>query len=259
MKKDTWSASQYIKFEQERNRPIMDLITQIPTIEVNKAIDIGCGPGNSTELLATYFPKAKSISGIDSSADMIKAARERMPDIHFEISDISNWEEKNLYDIILANASLQWVPDHKILFPSLIQKLNKNGSLAVQMPDNLNEPTHVLMRKTASEGTWASKLKDRSKRTKRESADWYYQLLKDKASTLNIWRTTYFHPLPGGHQAIIEWLKGTGLRPFLTPLDQNEQSKFLEKYTAEIAKVYRVYDNGNVLLPFPRLFIVATR
>ncbi len=83
MKKDTWSASQYIKFEQERNRPIMDLITQIPTIEVNKAIDIGCGPGNSTELLATYFPKAKSISGIDSSADMIKAARERMPDIHF--------------------------------------------------------------------------------------------------------------------------------------------------------------------------------
>lgn len=259
MNQDTWSASQYIKFEQERNRPIIDLIAQIPTTEVNKAIDIGCGPGNSTELLAAQFPKAESISGLDSSTDMIKAAQKRMPNVHFEISDISEWKDENHYDVILANASLQWVPDHNVLFPSLIQKLNKGGTLAVQMPDNLNESTHILMRKVASEGPWANKLKDESKRTKRESADWYYQLLEDKTSTLNIWRTTYFHPLHGGHEAIVEWLKGTGLRPFLAPLSQNEQSEFLEKYTTEIAKAYPIYDNGNVLLPFPRLFIVATR
>lgn len=259
MKQDTWSATQYLKFEQERNRPVIDLIAQIPTSKVNKAIDIGCGPGNSTELLSNHFPNAKDISGIDSSADMIKAAQIRIPELNFKIADISDWEDHNLYDVILANASLQWVPDHKVLFPSLIQKLNKNGSLAVQMPDNLNEPSHVLMRKIASEGTWANKLKNGSKRTERENVGWYYQLLKDKVSTLNIWRTTYFHPLPGGHEAIVEWLKGTGLRPFLAPLDHNEQSAFLEKYTAEIAKAYTTYDNGHVLLPYPRLFIVATR
>lgn len=259
MKQDTWSAAQYIKFEKERNRPITDLIAQIPANKANKAIDIGCGPGNSTELLAAHFPKATSISGIDSSADMVKAAKIRMPDIHFEVADISSWEDENLYDIIFANAALQWVPDHKALFPSLVQKLNKNGTLAVQMPDNLNEPTHVLMRKIASDNAWSEKLKDGSKRTERESADWYYQLLKNKVSTLNIWRTTYFHPLSGGHEAIVEWLKGTGLRPFLAPLDQAEQSAFLNKYVAEIAKVYPIYDDGSVLLPYPRLFIVATR
>jgi trans-aconitate 2-methyltransferase len=257
-KSDSWSAQQYSKFENERNRPVIDLLAHIPATSVKRAVDIGCGPGNSTELLRAHFPAA-IVSGMDSSTDMVTAARKRMPDVSFEVADISTWKGEGQYDVILANAALQWVPDHKTLFPSLISQLNPGGSLAVQMPDNFEEPAHRLMRSTAAEGPWAAKLADASKRVARETAGWYYGELRGQVSTLDIWRTIYYHPLAGGPAAIVEWFKGTGLRPFLDPLNEEEKAAFLAVYTAEIAKVYPVYDNGSVLLPFPRLFIIATR
>jgi trans-aconitate 2-methyltransferase len=257
-KADTWSAGQYTKFEKERNRPVKDLLAHIPTALVKKAIDIGCGPGNSTELLRRQYPDAL-ISGIDSSQDMISAARKRLPGLSFEVADISNWQTEDQYDIILANAALQWVPDHAQLFPRLIAKLTEGGSLAVQMPDNFNEPTHRLMRTTAAEGPWAKKIESAAERVARQSPDWYYQILKPEAASLNIWRTTYYHPLAGGTNAIVEWFKATGLRPFLDPLDAGEQAAYLDAYTSAIEKAYPVYADGSVLLPFPRLFILATR
>lgn len=255
---DSWSAKQYSKFENERNRPIIDLLAHIPATKVNTAADIGCGPGNSTALLQAHFPGA-IVSGMDSSDDMIAAARNRLPNVLFEVADISTWQGNGHYDVILANAALQWVPDHQTLFPSLMNKLNPGGSLAVQMPDNFDEPAHRLMRSTAEEGSWAAKLAGASKRIARESAGWYYEKLRGQVHTLDIWRTIYYHPLTGGAAAIVEWFKGTGLRPFLDPLEESEKAAFLAKYTEEIAKVYPVYDNGSVLLPFPRLFIIATR
>ncbi|HEY9260548.1 trans-aconitate 2-methyltransferase [Chitinophaga sp.] len=255
---DSWSAKQYSKFEKERNRPIIDLLAHIPATSVKTAVDIGCGPGNSTELLRAHFPAA-IVSGMDSSEDMIMAARKRMPDVSFEVADISTWQGDGKYDVILANAALQWVPDHKTLFPSLINQLNRGGSLAVQMPDNFEEPAQKLMRATAAEGPWAAKLKDAAKRVAREGAGWYYDHLRSQVSTLDIWRTIYYHPLAGGAAAIVEWFKGTGLRPFLDPLGEEEKAAFLAAYTAKIAKAYPVYDNGSALLPFPRLFIIATR
>lgn len=255
---DSWSARQYSKFEHERNRPIIDLLAHIPGKQVNKAVDIGCGPGNSTELLQAHYRKA-NVSGMDSSLDMIEAARRRMPEARFEVADIGKWQGEGPYDVILANASLQWVPDHGIIFPSLINKLAPGGSLAVQMPDNFDEPAHRLMRSTAVQGPWAGKLDGSSKRVARESADWYYQHLRNRVAALDIWRTTYYHPLSGGAEAIVEWFKGTGLRPFLDPLDVDEKAAFLAKYTAEIAIAYPAYADGSVLLPFPRLFIIATR
>lgn len=257
-KTDTWSASQYTKFENERNRPITDLLNRIPVKALSKAIDIGCGPGNSTELLKARFPDA-NVSGIDSSADMIDAAKKRLPSIQFDVVDITQWYDEESYDLIFANASLQWVPDHINLFPNLIQKLNKGGILAVQMPDNFEEPTHRLMRTVASEDQWKNKLLDATKRVAREGADWYYAHLRDKVTTIEIWRTTYFHPLQGGAKAIVEWLKGTGLRPYLNALNEDEQSLFLYKYEEELSKAYHIFDDGTVLLPFPRLFTVAVR
>ncbi|MGO4294039.1 trans-aconitate 2-methyltransferase [Chitinophaga sp. RAB17] len=257
-KNDSWSAKQYTKFENERNRPIVDLLAHIPTTEVKTAVDIGCGPGNSTELLHLHFPAA-IVSGMDSSEDMIAAARKRMPDLRFEVADISTWRGNGHYDVILANAALQWVPDHKTLFPSLIHQLNPGGSLAVQMPDNFEEPAQQLMRSVAAEGPWAAKLVNASKRVAREGAGWYYENLRNQVKTLDIWRTIYYHPLAGGAAAIVEWFKGTGLRPFLDPLNEEESAAFLARYTTEISKAYPVYDNGTVLLPFPRLFIIATR
>ncbi len=254
----SWSAEQYSKFENERNRPVLDLLAHIPTNDVITAADIGCGPGNSTELLRDKYPLAR-ITGMDSSADMIDAARKRLPDIQFELADISTWKEDGPFDIILANAALQWVPDHGNLFPALINKLSEGGSLAVQMPDNFDEPSHRLMREVAANDLWKEKLASASKRVARETADWYFKKLRDTVSKLDIWRTTYYHPLSGGADAIVEWFKGTGLQPYLNPLSENERAGFIKQYKDAVAKVYTVYADGTVLLPFPRLFIIAAR
>ena len=255
LKNDTWSAAQYAKFEKERNRPIKDLLAQLNTESVKNVMDIGCGPGNSTQLLQEHFSKA-AIAGMDSSADMIAAAKLRLPDAKFEIADISTWHTDTKYDLIFANAALQWVPDHARVFPMLLNQLNDGGTLAVQMPDNFEEPAHRLMREVAANGPWKDKLAQSATRIARENADWYFERLADKVTAIDIWRTTYYHVLSGGASAIVEWFKGTGLRPFLDPLNAEERSAFLEKYTAEIAKAYKIFANGTVLLPFPRLFIV---
>jgi trans-aconitate 2-methyltransferase len=254
----TWSPTQYTQFEAERNRPILDLLAQIPSISVRTAADLGCGPGNSTALLQRRFPDA-AIIGIDSSADMIAAARKRLPQAPFAVADIAAWTDAGPFDVILANASLQWVPDHAALFPRLVAKLAPGGVLAVQMPDNLDEPAHRLMRDVAADGPWAAKLTDAAgARAARQEADWYYRLLRRAGVQVDVWRTTYHHPLAGGAGAVVEWFKGTGLRPFLDPLDAAERAGFLGRYQAAVATAYPAMPDGTVLLPFPRLFIIAT-
>ena len=152
-----WSASQYMKFEDERTRPVRDLIAAIPTAEASRAIDLGCGPGNSTEVLMERYPTA-SITGIDSAEDMVRAVRERLPSVSFELADIATWQIPGPWDVIIANAVLHWVPVHAVLLPRLVDTLSSGGSLAVQMPDNLAEASHVLMQEVANDGPWATKL-----------------------------------------------------------------------------------------------------
>jgi trans-aconitate 2-methyltransferase len=250
-------ASQYASFENERTRPVRDLVAAIPPRIVKRMVDLGCGPGNSTEVLAGRFPEA-SLIGLDSSADMVAAAKKRLPNLSFEVSNIARWEPVEQFDIILANAVLQWLPDHSRLYPRLLGKLAPGGVLAVQTPDNTDEPAQHAMRRLAKDGPWSSKLEN-VKREPREAANWYYDLLHSECSSLDIWRTTYFHPLAGGAAAVVEWFKGSSLRPFLAPLDAQERSDFLDRYTREIATAYPALQDGTVLLPFPRLFIVATR
>lgn len=261
----TWSAQQYLAFEDERTRPVRDLLAAIPPIEARTAVDIGCGPGNSTEVLAARFPGA-TVSGFDSSADMIAAARKRLPTLRFEVLDVKGWLEvsaasspaEDSIDVLLANAVLQWVPDHAALFPALAAKLAPGGCLAVQVPDNLDEPAQKLMRELAEEDPWRGKLAgaDRT-RVPIESPAWYYRLLRARCSRVDVWRTTYYHPL-AGTSAIVEWFKGTGLRPFLDPLDPQERADYLARYTERLARVYPSH-GGETLLPFPRLFLVAQR
>lgn len=254
----TWSATQYSKFENERNRPIRDLIAQLSQQRVASAVDLGCGPGNSTELLAARFPEA-TILGIDTSSDMLDAARVRLPNARFELADIATWAAPGPFDILFANAALQWVPDHETLLPVLIAKLAPHGCLAVQIPDNLDEPAHRLMREVAAEGPWAGKLVEATaSRAPRHDPAWYVRMLQPHVAAIDIWLTTYHHPLTNA-AAIVEWFRGTGLRPFLEPLDAGERAAFLERYTAEITAAYPALPDGSVLLPFPRLFFVATR
>ncbi|HTD05723.1 trans-aconitate 2-methyltransferase [Undibacterium sp.] len=253
----SWSARQYSAFENERTRPVRDLVAALPMQDARVAVDLGCGPGNSTEVLAARFPSA-AVTGMDSSADMVAAARKRLPALQFEQADIQTWDPPQQFDVILANASLQWVPDHAALYPRLVGKLAPGGSLAVQTPDNLEEPAHRLLRETAADGPWAGKLAAISLPA-RHSAGWYYELLRPHCTQLDVWRTTYYHALAGGAAAVVEWFKGSALQPYLGALDEAEQAAFLGQYQAAIAKAYPALADGTVLLPFPRLFVVAGR
>jgi trans-aconitate 2-methyltransferase len=255
----TWSAKQYAAFEDERTRPVRDLLAAVPDIEARSIIDLGCGPGNSTEVLAARFPGA-AVQGVDSSPDMIAAARRRLPQVQFAIAGIEEWQDAGPFDVILANAVLHWVPDHGRVFPALVSKLGSGGVLAIQMPDNLDVPAHQLMRETAAAGPWAPMLAAAAaSRTPIGSASDYYEILRPVCSKVDVWRTTYHHPLVGGAAAIVEWFKGSGLRPFLEPLDAASRAAYLERYTAAVACAYPTLADGAVLLPFPRLFVVAVR
>jgi trans-aconitate 2-methyltransferase len=254
-----WSAQQYVKFEDERTRPVRDLIARIPSSEARLAVDLGCGPGNSTELLAERFPGA-TVIGVDDSANMLEAARKRLPGTTFELQDITDWSRGDgTVDVILANASLHWIPDHDILMPALLGRLAPGGALAVQMPHNLDEPAHRQMRAVASLPRWADRLAPiaRPPDGQHEPA-FYYDLLCSAGATVDVWKTVYHHVMPDVG-AVVEWFKGSALPPFLALLSTGEQADFLELYLEAISADYLPRADGTVLMPFPRLFFVATR
>jgi len=253
-----WNAGQYLKFEDERTRPSIDLIGRVPLETAADCVDIGCGPGNSTELIVRRYPMARII-GLDNSPDMLAKARERLPNLRFEEADIANWQTDERFDLIFANAVLQWLPDHPALFKRLVAFLKDGGCLAVQMPNNLNEPSHQIMKQIAQDGPWAGKLSAAAKaRETIGSFENYYTWLRQAGCSVDIWQTTYVHPLDGA-AAIVEWFKSTGLRPYIDPLPPDERSAFLHRYQAAIAQAYPVQQDGKVLLRFPRLFFVARR
>lgn len=256
----SWDAAQYTRFEAERNRPIHDLLAQLPREGVRTAVDLGCGPGNSTELVLARYPEA-AVSGMDSSPEMIEAARRRLPGMSFEVADVSGWRSPTgPVDLLFSNAVLQWVPDHARVLPALVAQLAPGGSLAVQMPDNLEEPAHALIREVAASGPWAGKLAEaRRQRDRMAGVDWYFRVLREAGAGVDIWRTTYHHQLEGGAAAIVEWFKGSALRPYLQRLEEAEKAAFCARYEQAVAAAYPVFDDGTVLLPFPRLFFVARR
>ena len=253
-----WSAQQYLKFEDERTRPSRDLLAQIPIADARRVVDIGCGPGNSTELLVKRWPQAE-VTGIDTSADMLRQARERLPKQKFVEANISHWAPPEKTDVLFANAIFQWVPGHLKQLQRLLGALPSGGVLAVQMPDNLDEPVHVLLREIAKTGPWREQLADKSRmRDALPTPGGYYDALRPLCMRLDIWHTIYNHVLDDA-AAVVEWVKGTGLRPFLDPLEAPERKQYLAEYTARITTAYPPQQDGKVLLKFPRLFIVAVR
>jgi trans-aconitate 2-methyltransferase len=255
--REDWSAATYLRFEEERTRPAADLLARVPVQKARRVVDLGCGPGNSTELLAKRFPEAE-IVGVDSSPDMLAAARERMPDARFVEADIASWRPDAAPDVVFANAVLQWLPDHETLMPRLLRAVAAGGALAVQMPDNLSEPSHVAMAEVARDGAWAARIAHAGEqRTAILSAEAYFDLLAPHA-TVDVWRTTYVHPLDGA-EAIAGWCRATGLRPYLDPLDPDERERFLALYVERLRAYYPERATGKALLRFPRLFLVATR
>ena len=247
-----WSPATYLKFEDERTRPARDLLAQVPLEVVRKAVDVGCGPGNSTELLAARYPDAEII-GIDNSMTMLAEAAKRLPKLRFENADANKWMPAASVDLVYANATYQWIPDHITRLPKVLSVMRPGTVLAVQMPDNLAEPTHRLMSETARElGTIDAA------RAVLPPPTAYYDALKPQATRIDIWHTIYNHALADS-PAIVEWVRATGLRPFIDPLSEDKRAAFLAAYTAKIAAAYPPTADGKVLLRFPRIFIVAQR
>jgi trans-aconitate 2-methyltransferase len=253
-----WSANQYLKFEDERTRPPRDLIAQVPLARAERVIDLGCGPGNSTALLVARYPDAE-VTGLDSSPDMLAKARARLPQCAFIQADLARWTPPERTNLLFANASFQWLPDHPAVLRRMLQALPAGGVLAVQMPDNVDEPALVLMSQVAGRGPWAGNpALAQAAREPLPRPQAYYDLLKPLCAELDIWRTIYNHVMEGP-QAIVEWFKGSALRPYLSALDPAMSNDFLAAYLEEIKQHYGARTDGRVLLPFPRVFIVAVR
>lgn len=247
-----WSARQYLKFEDERTRPSRDLLAQVPLDSPRRVADLGCGPGNSTELLVQRFPHAEVI-GVDSSPDMLRQAQAQLPRCTFVQGDLSAWVPELNTELLFGNAVFHWVPDHPTVLARLLQKLPSGGVLAVQMPDNTNEPALLLMEKIA-----ASLGQANAARNDLPQPEGYYDLLRPLCSRIDIWHTHYNHIIEN-HAGVVEWFKGSGLRPFLAPLAAAMRETFIANYTDEIRLAYPARSDGKVMLKFPRLFILAVR
>jgi trans-aconitate 2-methyltransferase len=257
-----WSADQYLKFAEERTRPARDLLAQIRAEAPQRVVDLGCGPGNSTQVLADRWPNAH-VTGMDSSPDMVDKARKTLPQLDFELGDLATWTPSGRpVDVYFSNAVFQWMPsDQRLpLISRLIQTQAPGGVFAFQVPDNFLEPSHAMMRETAADGgPWTAVLKDRQPAlAKFQSAQDIYNHLSPLCASLNIWHTHYYHILDS-HEAVVEWVKGTGLRPFIDPLSDEDRQAFVASYLARLQSVYPTCVDGKVILKYPRLFVVAVR
>ena len=255
---EDWSARQYLKFEDERTRPPRDLLAQVPLDKPRCVVDLGCGPGNSTELLIERFPGADVI-GLDSSPDMLRQACERLPRCTFIEADLEAWTPQEHTDLLFGNAVFQWLPDHPKVLARLLTALPPGGVLAVQMPDNTQEPALRLMEEVGADGPWAEAIAhSNAARNDLLRPEEFYDLLRPLCSHLDIWHTHYNHVMPN-HAGVVEWFKGSSLRPFYSVLEGAMREQYLAAYSDAIARAYSVRYDGKVILKFPRLFILAVR
>jgi trans-aconitate 2-methyltransferase len=245
-----------LRFADERTRPALDLLALIELAAPGRVVDLGCGPGNSTGLLRERWPEA-AITGLDSSADMLATARRDHAGIEFVVGDIATWAPDARFDVVFSNAALQWVGDHERLLPRLIDAVAAEGVLAVQMPRNHDFATHRLMRQAAAEGPWRDRLADARDPSPVRPPEFYYDCLIGRCRRVVLWETNYIEVMDG-IDAIVGWLHGTGLRPFLARLDAAEQRLFLDRYAALLTEAFPAQIDGKILLPYPRLFFVAT-
>jgi trans-aconitate 2-methyltransferase len=250
-----WDDKQYAKFLDARTRPARELLGRVPLAAASRVIDLGCGPGNSTQLLWERWPEAK-VTGVDNSPEMLRSARELAPDADWVQADASTYRPKGLADVIFANAVFQWVPEHEKLLTGLLDYLKPGGALAFQMPYNANEPSHRWMREL--QGPWSDKLRAVKRDAPVETPAFYYDVLAPRVKFVDIWQTRYEQVMPDAN-AIVEWVKGTGLRPYLEALAGEERDAYLKAYLQAIDGSYPVRVDGKRLFPFPRLFVVAVK
>ena len=258
-----WDPQQYLKFSDHRLRPALELLDRIPLEAPKHIYDLGCGTGQITRLIADRWPEAV-VYGIDNSSEMLARAAAEPSRVTWLEADIHTWSPAEPPDLIYANASLQWIDGHELLFPRLVRELAADGCLAVQMPLSWASPSHQLMRDTLANGgengqaLGTESLRQAMAHNWVEAAAVYYNWLVGDTSHLDIWETEYLQILAGDNP-VLEWVKSTGLRPILNGLDDVERARFLAEYTQRLQLAYPVQSDGRTLYPFRRLFIVAVR
>jgi trans-aconitate 2-methyltransferase len=254
-----WNADEYLRFSAERARPFADLMAQVTMEEVESVVDLGCGPGHLTRGLADRWPKAH-VLGVDRSTEMLaKAMPLTIPGrLEFVQAEIADWSTDKPVDLIVSNAALHWVDDHETLLPRLVGMLSNRGTLAVQMPNRFHGPVQTAIDEVAADPRWKDRLKGVG--LHRESVRpivWYAGLLHGLGLTVNAWETTCVHVLRG-ENPVLEWIKGTGLRPILSNLDEPLAGQFLSDLGPRLKAIYP--PTGDVtFFPMPRLFFVAER
>jgi trans-aconitate 2-methyltransferase len=251
-----WDPAQYARFAEERGRPFLDLTARIEHDAPRRVIDLGCGPGNLTALLARRWPGAR-VEGIDSSVEMIERSAPLATDqLSFHVADVAEFRVPPDADVLVSNAALQWVPDHQALLRRWAQSLAIGGWLAFQVPGNFGSPSHTLMRSLATSARWAPMLGDV---LRHHDSVWtpsgYASELLDAGLVVDAWETTYLHQL-SGRDPVLEWVRGTGLRPVLAALSSADGARFEAEYAVALREAYPSGEHGT-LFPFRRVFVVA--
>lgn len=254
-----WDPAQYGRFARERALPFRDLMSRVDLPWAAHVLDLGCGPGTLTAMLANRWPAARVV-GVDSSDAMLKEAKllEVPGRLEFILADLRTFEPNEPVDVLVANATLQWVPGHLALLEHLVSFLAPGGVIALQVPGNSNEPSHQLLRSIAESEHWRSRFDGRIApwRTSHDPVD-YLAALQACSLKGSAWETTYMQVLTG-EDPIIEWMKGTALRPVLGALRDSDADAFLVEYRAALRRVYPERSSGTIL-PFRRVFAVGQR
>ena len=257
----TWDPDRYLAYADERGRPFLDLLARVDAREPRTVVDLGCGPGNLTRLLAERWPTA-SVAGIDSSVAMIAQAEE-IPGIAWEVGDLRDWARpapsalRAPVDVLVSNATLQWLPDHLDLLPGLLDRVAAGGWLAFQVPGNFGEPSHTIRSELAARAPYAEHTQGVAVPASHDPED-YLRLLLDLGCEADVWETTYLHVLTG-EDPVFTWVSGTGARPTLQALPDDLRPDFEAEFRARLREAYPADAAGRVVLPFRRVFAVARK
>jgi trans-aconitate 2-methyltransferase len=252
----TWEPQTYLRYADIRFRAGLDLIARIPTLPYSTVYDLGSGTGHLTQILAGTFTTAKVI-GVDSSPEMLAEARHEFPELEWQQTDIRSWSPLTVPDLIYSNAALQWVPEHETLLPSLLNKLRPGGVLAMQVPRHFESPSHLGLKELVTQSKWRARLEPLLL-APIPSPETYWRWLSPHARNLDIWETIYLQVLDG-KDPVVNFMRGTALRPFLSALPEPEAAKFIDDFADRMAAAYPAQPNGQTLFPFRRLFLIAQR
>ena len=243
-----WNPAQYLRFGSERLRPALDLMARIQVDSPESVYDLGCGTGTITGILKERWPDAR-VTGVDSSASMLERTRDLETGVYWQHADLKHWQPDKAADIVYSNAALQWLDDHGRLFPRLMATVKPGGVLAVQLPENFSAPSHTSIADTVREGHWRERLAPFQREQPVAEPSFYYDILSQLSNSIDMWETTYMHVLEGDNP-VVEWTKGTMLRPLLDNLSEEEGNDFLQSLTEKVAKAYPHRADGKTVLPF---------